>query len=158
MVMRSALHSASKVWIGHFLLMSVCGMALGVHAAYRVPVGRVLLLLPWLGVAATILSALTLLIDLLGRSDTSRVTRLLDGIDRRSVWLLLVFLPASLGASVYSSRPLVRSAFVILTVAVAAASVAAVGRRVFATGGTALAEAVRWLHYTALSVAGVFLL
>ena len=71
MVMRAALHSVRKAWIGHVILMVVCGFALAVHSTYRVPVGRVLLVLPWLGVAAAILSAVMLLVDLLGRSDST---------------------------------------------------------------------------------------
>jgi Flp pilus assembly protein TadD len=52
----------------------------------------------------------------------------------------------------------VRNVFLVLAVVVAAASVAAVTRRFFATGGATLVKMVRGLHYAALSLVGVFLL
>ena len=158
MVTRAALDSTRRVWMAHLALMVLCGAALAIHTVIRVPVGRVLLLLPWLGVAATTLSATTLLVDLLGRSEKTVTGRVLGGVDRRSLWLIVLFLPACLGASLYASQAATRSAFLVLAVVVATASVAAVTRRFFATGGATLVQAVRWLHYAALSLVGVFLL
>jgi Flp pilus assembly protein TadD len=132
MVMRAALDATRRVWMAHLGLMVLCGAALAIHTVIRVPVGRVLLLLPWLGVAATTLSAMTLLVDLLGRSEKTVTGRVLGGVDRRSLWLIVLFVPACLGASLYASQAAARNAFLV--------------------------QAVRWLHYTALSLVGVFLL
>ena len=157
MVMRAALHSVRKAWIGHVILIVLCGIALRVHTIYRVPVGRVLLVLPWLGVAATILTVVALLIDLLGRSDSTFVGRVLEGIDSRLLWWFLLCVPASLSCSLYVDQPVARGAFLAMAGAVAAVSVAAVVRRAFSTGSTTLPGAVRWLHGATLSVVSVFL-
>lgn len=156
--MRRALHSARNIWFGHLALLMACLCALVVHAFYRVPVGRLLLVLPWLGVAAMVMTVLNLFVNLLERPDTSPLGRLLEGIDRRSLWMIIVFTPASFGASIFATNPVLRIVFLVLGVVVAAASVAAVVRGVLVDRNTSLADALRWLHYVALATIGAFFL
>jgi hypothetical protein len=156
--MRSALHSTRNVWLGHLAVMMACLCALIVHAIYRVPVGRLLLVLPWLGVAAMVMTVLNLFVNLLARSNTSPLGRLLEGIDRRSLWLILTFIPASFGASAFATKPTLRFAFLALGVVVATASVAVVVRRVLLDRRTSVTDAIRWLHYAALGIVGAFFL
>jgi hypothetical protein len=156
--MRTLIRSAGYAWVGHLSLTAACLWALHVHAIYRVPVGPFLMLLPWAGVAVTALSVLMLLVSLLPGSKGGLMGRMLDRLDRRSVWLAAVLIPTSFAASACATRPWLGHVFLGLGLTIAAASLTAVAHRLIADGGTTLAEGLRWLQGAALVAVGAFLL
>ena len=156
--MRTLIRSTGYAWLGHLALTAACFWALQVHAMYRVPMGSVLMLLPWAGVAVTALSALMLVVSLLPGSNGGLVGRVLDRMGRRTVWLAAVLISTSFAASAYATRPWLGAAFLGLGLTFAATGVAAVAHRLITAGGTTVAEGLRWLQGIAFVVVGGFLL
>src|SRR5262245_31152947 len=155
--MRTLILLLRNAWLGHVVLVGLCVTALQVHAAYRVPAGPLLLLLPWVGVAATATSALMLLVSLLPRGDGGTVARILDRVDRRSVWLVALLIPSSCAASFFTTSRWLSLAYLGLGVTVAVATVGALTRRVIVEGGATFTGALRWMEAVALTAIGAFL-
>jgi len=86
------------------------------------------------------------------------MSRMLDRLDRRSVWLVAVLIPTSLAASASTTRPWLTALLLGVGVAVSAVSLAAIARRLVADGGTTLAEGLRWLHRAGIVAVGIFIL
>jgi tetratricopeptide (TPR) repeat protein len=147
-----------NLWLGHALLAGACLWALHVHATYRVPLGLVSLLLPWLGVAITGASVLMLIVSLLPGGDDGPLARAFDRLDRRAVRLSVVLVPLACLASAYASATWLSLGFLGLGLAVAAASLGSIARGLIAHGGGIAAESLRWLQRVVLVAIGAFLL
>jgi hypothetical protein len=156
--MRTVIRSVRNAWLGHLALAAACVWALYVHAVYRVPLGPVTRFLPWLGVAATVLSALVLILGVLPGRPQGPIARGLDRLERRSGWAVIALVVTSLAGSACADGRWLSLTFLGLALSVTAAAIAATIRRLLVDGGRAIVEGLRRLQIAALVVAGLFLL
>jgi len=155
--MDALIRSLRNVWLGHALLAGACVWALHVHATYRVPLGSLALLLPWLGVVTTGASVLMLIVSLLPGEGDGPLARAFARLDRRSVGLAVVLVPLAGLASAYPSATCLRLGFLGLGLAMGAASLGSIARGLIVRGGGIATEGLRWLQRVVLVAIGGFL-
>lgn len=155
--MSRIIHAVWNAWVGHIVLAGACVWSLHVHAMYRVPAGRLVAVLPWLGVVVTVLTLLVVVLALLSPADTSVMARLVDRVERRAVRLATVVIPMSVAASCITRGTWWAAVLFGLGIAMAAVSLAAIGRRLVSDVGVSIIDGLRRLERVVFFVVAAFL-
>jgi hypothetical protein len=142
--------------VAHIVLAGLSLCALYAHAIYRVPMGPLTLVLPWIGVALTALSIGILVLGVFPARQDRVLARALDRLDRRSL-SLIALLVASGFAGAYAVNPVLRAVGLLLGVSVLGAAITAAVRRMLLTGGAPVVARLRHVQIVAHLVAGLFL-